>query len=124
MGQAVERQEKVGRELDELLDILSNRRETELGRLVKKLREAEAELSDLRKQQAGLKKKIADAQKLPPEATEAAVTGVGPRGTASAGRSGEVGPTAGTSAGRTSRQDNRQCGGQAFEGRSQWRTRG
>ena len=62
VGQAIVEQEKIGQDLDELLNILSNRREQELGRLVRKLREAERDLQALRKQQEGLRKKLADAE--------------------------------------------------------------
>ncbi len=61
MGQALAEQTAIGRGLDELLDILSNRREQELSRLVQKLRDSEQELSDLRKEQTGLRKKLKDA---------------------------------------------------------------
>lgn len=61
VGQATEQQAKTARDLEELLDTLSNRRESELARLVKKLREAEAQLAEMRKAQAGLKKKLQDA---------------------------------------------------------------
>ena len=49
---------QVRKRLDELLDILSNRREHELSRLVKKLREAETDLEQLRKRHRGLRKKM------------------------------------------------------------------
>ena len=62
IGQAHDRQQEVVRDLRELLDILSNRREHELGRLVKKLREAEEKLAKLAAQQQGLQKKLAAAQ--------------------------------------------------------------
>lgn len=58
LGQAVDQQSKIARDLDELAGILSNRREQELTRLVKQLRSAEDDLSKLRKQQAGLRKKM------------------------------------------------------------------
>lgn len=64
VGQARDGQQQVKRELDELLDILSNRREQELSRLVKRLREAESELEQLRKRQDGLKKKIDEANRI------------------------------------------------------------
>ncbi len=57
LGQAVQKQQQANRQLGELLDILANRREQELARLVKKLREAEQKLSGLRQQHAGLQKK-------------------------------------------------------------------
>ena len=62
IGQVHDRQQEVARDLRELLDILSNRREHELGRLVKKLREAEEKLAKLAAQQQGLQKKLAAAQ--------------------------------------------------------------
>ena len=58
IGQATEVQQRAAEELRELLDILSNRREHELGRLVKKLREAEKKLANLAAQQRGLEKKL------------------------------------------------------------------
>ena len=58
MGQALARQKQIAENLQEILDILANRRESELLRLVKKLREAEAELADLAGQQEGLCKQI------------------------------------------------------------------
>jgi len=64
VSQAMQRQDQVNRNLDELLDILSNRREHELGRLVKKLREAERQLAELRSRQEGLRKKMAAAAKI------------------------------------------------------------
>ena len=64
VGQARQQQQQIRRELDELLNILANRREQELSRLVKKLKEAEQQLQQMRKQQDGLRKQIADAEKL------------------------------------------------------------
>jgi len=61
-GQATQGQTKAGEDLQELLDILSNRREHELGRLVKKLREAEQNLAQLAARQQGLQKKLAAAR--------------------------------------------------------------
>ncbi|HEY1600160.1 MAG TPA: hypothetical protein VGG64_11185 [Pirellulales bacterium] len=58
IGQAAEGQRRAAEELHELLNILSNRREHELGRLVKKLREAEQKLSTLAAEQRGLAKKL------------------------------------------------------------------
>lgn len=55
---------EISQNLQDLLDILSNRRENELSRLVKKLREAEKELSELQRKQLGLKKKMDEANKL------------------------------------------------------------
>ena len=67
VGQAAQRQDQVTENLQELLDTLANRSEHELGRLVKKLREAEEELTELRRQQQGLRKKMAEAAKNPNE---------------------------------------------------------
>jgi hypothetical protein len=61
LGQSIESQSAVDTKLEELLDILSNRREQELSRLVKKLREAEDKLKSLRQDQQGLRKKIRQA---------------------------------------------------------------
>jgi len=61
-GQARGQQQQVQEDLRELLDILSNRREHELTRLVKKLREAEQKIADLAAQQEGLRKKLAKAK--------------------------------------------------------------
>jgi hypothetical protein len=61
IGQTLGRQDSARRGLDEMLDILSNRHEQELARLVQKLREAEAQLAGIRKQQEGLRKQIKDA---------------------------------------------------------------
>jgi hypothetical protein len=61
-GQARAGQQQVQEDLRELLNILSNRREHELTRLVKKLREAEEKLADLAAQQEGLRKKLAKAK--------------------------------------------------------------
>jgi hypothetical protein len=47
------------------LGILANRREQELARLVKQLREAEEELAAIREKQAGLQKKMKEAAELP-----------------------------------------------------------
>jgi len=68
MGQAIEREEQVIEGLREVLDILANRREDELGRLVKQLRDAESELAKMAGQQEGLRKQIDEAERLPDEA--------------------------------------------------------
>lgn len=67
VGGAAQDQADSQKKLDELIDILANRREHELNRLVKKLREAEDELQRLRQEQRGLRKKIEDAAKNPNE---------------------------------------------------------
>jgi hypothetical protein len=68
LGQAASQQDKISNDLDELQSILSNRKEQELARLVKQLREAENELAKLQKQQAGLRKKIKEAAAIADEA--------------------------------------------------------
>src|SRR5205807_743407 len=61
LGQTLARQDSARRGLDEMLDILSNRHEQELARLVQKLREAETQLTGIRKQQDGLRRKLSEA---------------------------------------------------------------
>jgi DNA-binding transcriptional regulator GbsR (MarR family) len=61
VAQATGAQRQAGQALQDMLDILQNRRESELNRLVKKLREAEDRLRDLRKRQKGLRKKMKEA---------------------------------------------------------------
>lgn len=56
LGRAIESQSKAIANLDEMLGILANRRETELSRLVSKLRDAEKQLADLRARQSALQK--------------------------------------------------------------------
>jgi archaellum component FlaC len=58
IGQAIDQQTAVLRGMDEMLDTLANRREQELSRLIKKLRDAEKQLDDLRQQQDALQKKL------------------------------------------------------------------
>ena len=61
MGQVIPRQEQVVVDLHEILDILANRREHELDRLVKKLREAETDLANLAQRQEDVKKQMDQA---------------------------------------------------------------
>ena len=61
IGDALDQQAASGKVLDDMLDILSNRREQELSRLVAKLRAAEGQLAALRKQEDGLRKKLHEA---------------------------------------------------------------
>jgi len=63
VGQAVAMQRQLDGDLQEMIDVLSNRREHELSRLVKKLREAEQQLQQLRKEHQGLRKKAEAAAK-------------------------------------------------------------
>lgn len=65
LGQASQQQRQALDDLQEMVDILANRREYELSRLVKKLREAEAELAEIRAEQRGLQKKMDAAAELP-----------------------------------------------------------
>ena len=68
MGQASRRQEEIIQNLREILDVLANRREHELGRLIKQLRDAESELAEMAAKQEGLRKQIEEAERLPDEA--------------------------------------------------------
>jgi len=61
--QAENLQEEIDGSLKEMLDVLANRREHELHRLVEKLRQAAGELEQLRMQQKGLRKKMEEAAK-------------------------------------------------------------
>ena len=61
MGQALSRQQEAGKQLAEMIDILQNRGEPEIAKLVKKLREAEAQLAELARNHANLKKKLEQA---------------------------------------------------------------
>jgi hypothetical protein len=65
MGQAQSRQEQARDELRDLVDNIQNRRERELARLVKELKNAEAELANTRARQAQNLKKTREAQKNP-----------------------------------------------------------
>jgi hypothetical protein len=65
MGQAESRQEQARQEIRDLVDSIQNRRERELARLVKELKNAEADLRKLRVRQAQNLKKTRDAQKKP-----------------------------------------------------------
>jgi len=62
MGQASVLQKQIASGLRDVLDILANRRQHELARLVKKLTEAESELAELGKRQDGLRKKMKEAR--------------------------------------------------------------
>ncbi len=58
IGKGLPKQAAALHGLDEMLDVLANRREPELARLLKKLRDSERQLAELRKQHDGLQKKI------------------------------------------------------------------
>ena len=61
MGEAMDQQQQVLDQLHEILDILANRRQHELSGLVKKLREAEAELGGIAQRQEELRKQLEQA---------------------------------------------------------------
>ena len=61
MGQALSRQQEAGKQLAEMIDILQNRGEPEIAKLVKKLREAEAKLAELARNHTNLKKRLQQA---------------------------------------------------------------
>lgn len=65
IGAVAAQQRHIAEALDEVLDILSNRREHELSRRVAKLRQAEARLEELRRQQRSLRQQARDARSLP-----------------------------------------------------------
>ncbi|MFI5459268.1 MAG: DUF4175 domain-containing protein, partial [Isosphaerales bacterium] len=67
MGQARARQEQARDELRDLVDSIQNRRERELARLVKELKNAEGELEKTRARQAQNLQKTREAQKNPDE---------------------------------------------------------
>ncbi|MEE8451710.1 MAG: hypothetical protein V3R99_07335 [Thermoguttaceae bacterium] len=73
IGQAIDRQQQIAEDLQEVLDVLANRREHELVRLIKKLEEAEHDLAELQRQQEELQKQRpadADRQKQLEEETQ------------------------------------------------------
>jgi len=61
MGQAIETQRRVAAELAQMLDALDSRREQELARLVRKLKEGEAQLAEMRREQEGLRRQAREA---------------------------------------------------------------
>ncbi len=65
MGEARSRQEQARNEIRDLVDAIQNRRERELARLVKELKNAEAELAQTRARQAQNLKKTREAQQNP-----------------------------------------------------------
>lgn len=68
LGQAAAAQQQISQDVSEMLDILANRRESELSRLLKKLRESEQQLAGLAEAQQGLRKQIEAAANNPDEA--------------------------------------------------------
>jgi hypothetical protein len=69
IGQSVAGQKQIGQDLQEVLDILGNRRQHELVLLVKKLSDAAADLAAIEQKQAGLRKQLDESAK---EASESA----------------------------------------------------
>ena len=67
IGQAVAGQKQIAQDLQEVLDILANRRQHELARLVKKLRDAETDLSAIEQRQAGVRQQLHEGNQLPSE---------------------------------------------------------
>ncbi len=67
VGQALGDQQAASSGLEEMLNILANRREHELSRLIEKLREAEAELKSLQERQQGLRDQAKAAASNPAE---------------------------------------------------------
>ncbi len=65
IGQAVEQQKQIVENLQEILDILANRRESELARLTKKLREAQDDLSGLAEREQSLQKQMNETSQHP-----------------------------------------------------------
>jgi hypothetical protein len=61
MGQAIETQRRAAAELAQMLDALDSRREQELARLVRKLKEGESQLAEMRREQEGLRRKAREA---------------------------------------------------------------
>ncbi|MCC6126167.1 MAG: hypothetical protein IT426_14490 [Pirellulales bacterium] len=68
LGQAAASQKEIIRQLQEVLDILANRRNRELDRLVKKLREAAADIDAIAKEQAELHRAMEKNAQNPPDA--------------------------------------------------------
>jgi hypothetical protein len=67
IGRAAAAQKEIVRQLQEVLDILANRRNRELDRLVKKLRAAAAEIDALAKEQADLHRAMEKNAQNPPD---------------------------------------------------------
>lgn len=65
IGQTARAQKQIALDLQEVLDLLANRRGHELVRLIGKLRQAEADLAELYRQQAALRKQMEDAARAP-----------------------------------------------------------
>jgi len=68
VGQAARAQKQIAEDLQEVLDILANRRQQELVRLVEKLKEAENDLADVEQRQGDLQDEMEAAAGEPDEA--------------------------------------------------------
>lgn len=64
MSEAGEQQQSIEKSLDKLLESLDDRREQELSRLVKQLKEAEGDLAQMREEQKRLLQKTREAEKI------------------------------------------------------------
>src|SRR5262249_55521650 len=67
VGEAAKKQEATLQKLDELVKELEDRREAELERLTKKMRQAEKELEEILNEQEKLQKKAREAEKIADE---------------------------------------------------------
>jgi hypothetical protein len=65
IGQVSVEHQQIVHNLQEVLDILANRRHRELARLVKHYQEAESELATIERKQTGLRKKLAESEHEP-----------------------------------------------------------
>jgi len=75
IGQSVAGQKQIGQDLQEVLDILGNRRQHELVRLVKKLRDAADDLAAIEQKQAGLRKQLDEGLKEAGESARRTIIG-------------------------------------------------
>jgi len=75
IGQSMAGQKQIGQDLQEVLDILGNRRQHELARLVKKLRDAADDLAAIEQKQAGLRKRLDEGVKEAGESARRAIIG-------------------------------------------------
>jgi len=58
LGQAAQRQKTISENLQQVLEILANRRQQELGRLVKNFQQSQKDLAEMERQQAALKRQM------------------------------------------------------------------
>ncbi len=64
LGQSAQTQQKIDQKLQDVLDVLANRREHELDRTLRKLKEAASQLDQVQNQQRSLRKQMAAAGKI------------------------------------------------------------